>query len=409
MSRVAAAWGGRNESAIVGTRFRAAAKNAAFANAVATNALDYDDTLLGHPGATTFPVVLALGERVLADESDFVPAIVAGYEITARVMSMLEPVIPRFERQWDLGTVQAFGSAAAAARILKLSEDKTQQLFGIVSGTAPTPLPRKDRRIQGPRSMLKSAYGWSCMTAIVGADLLGGGFTGPEGAFDGSMGLWSLASVPDNESGMLGEDLGSRWSILDTEFKPYMACRFLHPAIQALEEVILRSGVVADDIVKIEVRSFGLIGDELHFMQRPGSITDAQFSLPYVLAAFAVCGSLSGTAYSASGLEDERIRRLADSVEFHLDEGYEAAYPRQYGAAVAVTTSLGQCHSSAVQHPRGSRDSPLTHDQLRAKYESLVPPVLGSAQAQVLFEYIESDERLRVRDLALTMSLMGRE
>src|SRR5215475_13124790 len=46
---------------VVGSRRRAAPGPAAFTNAVAANALDYDDTgATGHPGSTIIPAALAI-------------------------------------------------------------------------------------------------------------------------------------------------------------------------------------------------------------------------------------------------------------------------------------------------------------------------------------------------------------
>src|SRR5262245_825888 len=66
LARIAAdvaAEGGGGPATVIGTRRRAAPGQAAFANAVAANALDYDDTgATGHPGSTVIPTALAVTE-----------------------------------------------------------------------------------------------------------------------------------------------------------------------------------------------------------------------------------------------------------------------------------------------------------------------------------------------------------
>ena len=65
----------------------AASADAAFMNAVAGHALDFDDTGLdGHPSVVLAPVVLAEAERLGADWAAAVTAYAAGYEVWAELL-----------------------------------------------------------------------------------------------------------------------------------------------------------------------------------------------------------------------------------------------------------------------------------------------------------------------------------
>lgn len=397
------AWGGTPESSVAGSPARVAAQNAAWVNSTLANALDFDDTLHGHPGATTFPVALALGEREDASGEDFVAAVAAGYEIAVRSLVSMQPMVPRFEGQWDLGTLQTYGAAAAAGRILRFSGRDIETLFGLASATAPVPLPRKERELQGPRSMVKSAYGWASMAAVMAADLVAAGFSGPNAAFDGTMGFWRMLE-DDSGGSRLTDNLGEDWAVLKAEFKPFMACRFLHPAIQAFQEILDSEHPQDEEIKSISVHSYRMLGDEYHFRSRPESVIDAQFSLPYLLATMAVFGELGLGSYEQETLSNERILSLADRVEFVIDDEYDSAFPDKYGARVAVKMGSGYKVSRGVDHPHGSADSPLSDSELVRKFRKLAQPVLSQENASSLLSLIKALPSTRVRDLASAMS-----
>src|SRR5438552_16843453 len=89
-SAVACADGG-SAATVVGTRQRAGPGPAAFANAMAANALDYDDTgATGHPGATVIPAALALGEVRDRSGADDLAAVLAGYEVWSRIAGAIQ-------------------------------------------------------------------------------------------------------------------------------------------------------------------------------------------------------------------------------------------------------------------------------------------------------------------------------
>src|SRR5262249_58552613 len=77
---------GGGPATVIGTRRRAAPGRAAFANAMAANALDYDDTgATGHPGSTVIPVALAVAEARGRSGAEFLAATLAGYEVWIRI------------------------------------------------------------------------------------------------------------------------------------------------------------------------------------------------------------------------------------------------------------------------------------------------------------------------------------
>lgn len=381
-------WGGPPEATIVGSAQRVAARHAAFANATAANALDFDDTYYGHPGATTFPAALAAAEKWQRSGKEFLIAAILGYEISYRAMALMKPLIGRYQDMWDLGSLQAFGSAASAARLAGLPASGVMNALGLMSGIAPMPLPRKQRNATFGRSMLKSAYGWSADSGIVSAELTIAGFSGPGLALDDNLGFWTVEPISDQLRGF-ADGLGYAWAILNVEFKPYMACRFIHPVLQAVEDIMERRETIPRKIRRVEINTFALLGDEHHYILRPKSGTDAQFSVPYTVAVTLSKGRITAESYEPSCLYDQEILDLADRVVVTTEPRFDAAYPRRLGAQVDILFEDGSMESATISHPKGSLEDGTSDEALREKYYALTDQVFGYQRAHAIVQLIE--------------------
>ncbi len=382
--------GGAPEATLVLSESRLPAPLTAFAHATMANALDFDDTLFGHPGATVVPTVLALGEAVGAEGSALLAALVAGYEVSARVVACARPLIPRYTTMWDLGTLQTYGAAAAAAKLLALPPEKVNAALGLAGATAPAPLGRKDRVLaEEGRSMVKSAYGWTAYSAILAARLAQRGFTGPAHIFDGTMGFWEMDAAATPRIAHLTDRLGETYLLEEVQFKPYPACRFLHPVLDGVRD-LLAGGVGGEAVRGVEVRGFALLQDEYHNIPRPRSPTDAQFSVPYTVAVMLLDGRLAPEAFTPERLTDPRVLALAERVRVTVDPDFEAAYPQQLGAAVTITTTDGRRLEVRVDRPRGDPGRPLTEEELSEKFRLLAEPALGRDRAAVLGALVDA-------------------
>ena len=94
------------------------ALDAAFANGISANVLDYDDcteNLGGHPSAPILPALLALAEERRASGRDVLTAYVAGFELETALGRGVN--FHHYEKGWHpTATLGVFGAAAACAR-----------------------------------------------------------------------------------------------------------------------------------------------------------------------------------------------------------------------------------------------------------------------------------------------------
>ncbi len=116
--------GGRPEAQVCGVTKRLPARAAALVNGVTSHALDYDDThfaSLGHPSVTVIPAVIALADRIGASMEEVKQAVLTGAEIAISLGVWLGR--DHYRTGFHVtATAGAFGAAAGAARLLRISE-----------------------------------------------------------------------------------------------------------------------------------------------------------------------------------------------------------------------------------------------------------------------------------------------
>ncbi|MGL5514181.1 MAG: MmgE/PrpD family protein, partial [Sporomusa sp.] len=127
IQKVVTQQGGTGEATVFSANpFRVTALNASLANGVSGHSLDFDDlhnASIIHLGPVVVPAALAVAEQIGATGEQVITAIVAGYEVGARVGEAVNPGSYFF---WHTtGTAGTFGAAAAAAKLLELSAEQT--------------------------------------------------------------------------------------------------------------------------------------------------------------------------------------------------------------------------------------------------------------------------------------------
>ncbi|MFQ5794668.1 MAG: MmgE/PrpD family protein [Candidatus Bipolaricaulia bacterium] len=382
---------GSPQSVVLGEGFKCFYPYAAFANATMANSLDFDDTLFGHHGATVIPTVLSIGEIMGSDGKQIIEAIVIGYETSIRTVACLKPKLGRFSGMWDLGTLQITGVVAAVGKLLGLNNRQLENAFGLAFNTSPVPTVRKERKIAGGRSMLKSGFGYTVQAGIHASILAQQGFTGPSNFLDGDLGFWI-----EDESEKIGitgvaDSLGENYGLLQVEFKPYPACRFLHPALEATEKLLQEHEIRPQDIVKVEVETFALLADEYHNIGEPTSITDAQFSLPFCIGLLIHETNLTPSSFQKVN-QDRSVLEVVRKVAVKVDDRSERKFPDQLTAEVTIFTQSGEQRSRYVETPKGDLKNPMTEDELSGKFFNLTEDIYDKDQVKRIVEDIDRIE-----------------
>jgi 2-methylcitrate dehydratase PrpD len=354
VSRVALAAAGKPEATVFGVGRATSAPDAALANGAAAHALELDDdhrTATLHPGAVVVPAALAAAEAVGAPGGKFLGAVLLGYEVMCRVG---EAFLGRqYQRGFHpTGTCGVFGSAVAAGVVLGLDREGLVAALGI-AGTQASGL--AEWRVGG--SWIKRLHpGRAAQSGLLAARLAAEGFTGPATIFEGPGGfLQAFASEGAVDLEALTRKLGSEFRFMATAVKPYPCSRPSHGAIDLALDAV-RQGAVPSAIqsVRIEICRTSL----LTYTKRPATTVDAQFSLPYLVAAALVRGRVGLAELSDTAIRDPAILAVADRVTVKENPAFTAQYPRRYPVDLLLTLSRGRTRRAFSDCPRGDPEAP---------------------------------------------------
>ena len=128
----AARLAGAPEATVMGTSLVVPAETAALANAMAAHADETDDSHLGgrfHPGCGIVPAALAVAEQQDRGGAALIRAVALGYDVGARLNMSLGYGHPNAGAHSTHSLGAAFGSAAAAAALLRFEPSQVRHVL----------------------------------------------------------------------------------------------------------------------------------------------------------------------------------------------------------------------------------------------------------------------------------------
>ncbi len=347
---------------------------AALVNSTATSILDLDDGHrgpLGHPGAAVIPSALAVAQETNAGGHELLAAVVAGYEVCTRIGASER------RRSYHTGNWSGFGAAAAAARLRGLSAEQLTHALAITAYHGPRIADLTLSSDMGAN--VKESIPWSVVTGLNAVDLAAQGFTGCRDALD----------IDERfEPGRAVADLGGGFQIMDTYFKRYSACRWIHSAVEALLQVMTEYGLAADDMDSVHVETFRQAAD-LNNLADPPSPESAQYSIPYCLGIAATKGDNALMPLAADDLHDQAAVAFSNKVTVTCDDALAADFPVTVPARVIVDTKSGRVEAQ-VDLPWGEPGGPQRRADLVAKFHALAARRIGEQRASAIIAAVEN-------------------
>jgi 2-methylcitrate dehydratase PrpD len=364
---------------------------AAVANGLAGTMLELDEGnrfARGHPGIHVLPAALAEAERLGRSGDALLAAFVLGYDVAAR----LGGAAPVRRGMHMHGVHGAVGAAAAVARLRELDVDATARTLGVAAGLT---LGTSWRTALGGATVRNAYAGVAGANGWLAADLAAAGITPLPDMLSESFGRISGTGL---DAGAALEELGARFEVTRNYFKRYACCRYNHPAVEALEELLAAAPISPDRVAAIRVATSAL-GATMSDRDPVGSL-GAKFSIPYSLAVRLVLGDCGAEAFREPALSDPRVRALARLVEVAEDPALTALVPDKRPARVEVRLTDGRVHARQVDTPAGEFDRPYPEALLREKFVALASDDLGAAGAAAAWESARHVGELKsVRDL----------
>lgn len=396
LGRRAADFGARqlagDEACIIGSGLRASAEGAAFANATMAKILGMDDShrTAGHIAAAVVPAALAMAGVARTPGRELLVAIVAAYDAAIRLGAHVREAQRR--RGLDLkGTIGPIAAALAAGRCAGLTAEGIASAAALAADMAAG----TEQYVYEPGTCDTKDLiaGFAARSAVFAVRLAEAGFAGPRGAIEGPYGFLQ-AFGPGADSGVgLFDDLGQRFTITETAFKPHGGCRHTHQAVDAVQALLHAGPLDPATVEAVTVRtySYALTPDFRVDPDPPGRAV-AGLSIRVATALALVRGSAWPADFA--DWDHPAVRRLRHRVAVEVDPAVEAAYPDRNGCTVEVRLAGGATRRASVAYARGEPEAPLSDADLRAKALALASDLLPAELTDALHERCARLEQL---------------
>lgn len=268
----------------------ASALDAAFVNATASHALDFDDcttTIGGHPSAPLIAPIITLAEEIGASGQQIIEAYVAGYEIMSQLADMIMP--EHYTIGWHpTSTMGVFGAAVACSKLLDLSQAQMAAALAIVPSLV------AGTKANFGTQMKPLQVGGAARSGLFAAKLAAAGCDAMPDSIDGDNGFFTLFNngVSHPLAGVL--DRENQWRILDPgiAIKQHPCCGSTHSAIDAALDLHHQHGPEKlADVDQVTVRAHPRrLGHT--FKPDPTTGLEAKFSIQFVVAVALATGSI---------------------------------------------------------------------------------------------------------------------
>lgn len=362
-------------TAVLGRAERFDAMTTALINGISSHVLDYDDTHLKtiiHPAGPVASAALGVAETTGATGDEFLTAFILGIEAECRIGNAVYP--DHYDRGYHItATAGAFGAAVAVGRLLGLDAEQMTWALGI-SATQSSGL----REVFG--TMTKSFNpGRAAQNGLTAAFLAKSGFDSSRQGIEGVRGFANVLS-DRQDYGEIVNDLGGRWEAKLNSYKPFACGIVIHPTIDACQQLRRELGAKVGSIASVSIDAHPLTL-ELTGKREPSTGLETKFSIFHSAAVALLRGDGSPTAFTDEAANDPALVALRRKVDVRVD-------PACHEAAATVTLTLAD-GSTVVRHVEraiGSRERPLTDDDLVEKFRNQSNPVLGSARVDRLLD-----------------------
>ncbi|WNI14263.1 MmgE/PrpD family protein [Actinacidiphila sp. ITFR-21] len=230
----------------------APAERAVVTNSLAMGARAQHDELpaaISHFGSTVLPPLLAAAEQHRIDGAQVLTAMVAGYEVGARIGAASVRQISRRGFR-PTGLYGPLAGAAAVGKAIGLGPTALTSALAFAANTS-----------SGlTQTWLRGSDEWRYQTAFaarngyVAAYLAAEGVFGAPDTLEGANGFHRAFATADIAPASVLDGLGERWAVEDVLLKPYPVCAFNQAPVQQVLALKAARRFRASDVERVRVR-----------------------------------------------------------------------------------------------------------------------------------------------------------
>lgn len=302
------------------------AQNTAWLNCILMHGILHDDmqeSTVGHMGSFIIPAAYAIAEQEGKGGKDFLPAVVAGYEVAGRIA--LKSGLPIVKRGFRASPVFGpFATATVAGKLMGLSREQMQQAISCAASFSCGLL----EAVNTGSMEWRFQNGGALRNGLMAAMLARKGLVASKTALEGKCGFFAAFGGPELRDAVLAKmdeitrTLGSDFEVGKNIFKPYPTCGYNQVGVEVAVEMAKKYDIRPENIEAIRAT---VSPENKHY---PGgdfhgpfaTIDQALLSKPFSIATAVMFRNITVDMY-LSRLNAPEIQQLAQKVSTKEKEG----------------------------------------------------------------------------------------
>jgi len=390
--RFASAFGGDENTTVVASQLLCGPIEAAIVNGEMAHSDETDDDYTGggaHPGCSTVPTTLALGERAGISGAHFLRAATLGYDIGMRAFKTVGtgPILKDTHNL--VGTI---GSSAAAGCALSMNPQQMRWLLDYAAQQAGSGIAswRRDT------DHIEKGFvfgGMGARNAVTAALMIQLGWTGVNDVLAGPDNF-VVSYAPNADPGLLIEKLGERFEVTLTTIKRWTTGGPIQSPLDAMQIILKRHPFEPGQVKEVVVRTATSAAYTVNNREMP------DICLQHMVAVMILDKTASfKAAHDKPRMQDPTVLAVRAKVKLVPDDALERLIPKRV-AIVEVTLNDGTVLTERVESVRGTPENPMSREEVVSKARDLIAPVLGDGQCTKLIERMLGLENVKdVREL----------
>lgn len=390
--------GGVEEATIFGNGARADCLTAAVVNGIMVRYLDYNDVYVvpvrnmvaGGHSSEVIPGALALAERNRVNGRDFLASVVVGYELSARMLHACDQT-PFANHGWNTDSRGAIVMPVVAGKLLRLSEEQMVNAVGISASTGMI-LGILDTDEEANTLAKNFRFPSATHRALLAAFLAEEGFTGPERVLEGQRGFVEAVFQGDYRLEVLTAK-DQPFYLLGNRYKAFAAESTAHGHLSCTLHLVKTHDLAPGDIesvrVKAGTRAIAHTGDAAK--RHPTDKETADHSSWYLTAMAILEREVGPRQYSREKYVDPAVEALMSRITLEVEKEFDA-YPM--GGEVEIRTRDGRALTHRVLHPKGTKQNPLSDNDLEQKFRDMASTRMKDAQIDRLLGHLWAIDRM---------------
>lgn len=360
---------------------------AAFVNAVAGHALDYDDVAMSaHTSTVLVPAIWAEAHRLRASGADMLRAYVVGYEVWAELFAREQA--PYHLKGWHpTGVFGAVGAAAAVAYLNRatLTPEQAAHALAIAASSA-------SGLVANFGTMTKPWHAGRAASAAVDAVRLAQlGMTAASDVFEHPAGFLAALSPAGQFDAQSPATIGGVPRLLEwmVSIKRYPVCYFGHRVIDGVLQLKAEHRLQPFDVQSVEV-TMGEAQARTLRNHLPVTGLEAKFSIEFDVASALVASDVGLAQLTDAFTNLPEMQTLMQRVQVQLTDKVCPIDPAfSYADRVRITTHDGRVLDSGdIRFPKGNAMYPLSAEELHSKFIDCVAFSGLACDAEALYQQL---------------------